>query len=377
MQRASILVAAAAMVAACGGGGGQSTVTSHSYHAAASVGDFLTITIDHSAETISYDNITNGDSGTVAYTPRSDGGIDVPDPNGDILQCYEMPGVAVVCQGTNLGPTSADTALVYGILDTPLTVADLGDLDAGFLVFRTKEGGIEVGQVSFDGSSNGAGTSYFPVDQVLPPGFYGKTLFDDISMSSTKMSDDQSLGCVEMTPDGDTDPSYLFGTAGGNFMVDSPNGAIFAFREAASKDFLPAHAGTYSALVYNKRVSYLAGVESTEDLHVGTATVTVGTSGAITVTQDSQTVLSSTLLPFEGSDWQGPGKVVDPVHGLFYVLNADDQLGSYAVPPVFITFFEDAMAFAEFRPVSTGDFGADPQVPAHYEYTYGIAVRAP
>ncbi len=50
------------------------------YNGTASVGDFLTITINSTAGTIDYNNHTNGDAGTVPYTVNSDGTYTVTDP---------------------------------------------------------------------------------------------------------------------------------------------------------------------------------------------------------------------------------------------------------------------------------------------------------
>jgi uncharacterized lipoprotein YajG len=41
------------------------TPASRSYHGTASVGDFLSITIDATAQTITYTDVSNGDSGSV------------------------------------------------------------------------------------------------------------------------------------------------------------------------------------------------------------------------------------------------------------------------------------------------------------------------
>jgi hypothetical protein len=96
----------------------------------------------------------------------------------------------------------------------------------------------------------------------------------------------------------------------------------------------------------------------------------VGSGGSLTVTPQSGSPFSASLEPFAGSPWNGPGKIVSPMHGLFYFLNAHD-----GDAPVFVTFFDGAMAFAEFVPQAMGDFTADPQVPAEYAYSYGVAVK--
>ena len=54
------------------------------YNGTASVGDFLTITIDTTAHTMSYSNVSNGDSGTIAYTVNGDGSYTLNDPAGNL-----------------------------------------------------------------------------------------------------------------------------------------------------------------------------------------------------------------------------------------------------------------------------------------------------
>jgi hypothetical protein len=266
MQRSSrwLLVLGVALAAGCGGGGGSGSKV-HSYNGAASVGDMLTITVDQGAHTIAYVNQTNGDAGTVPYSDRADGGLDVTDPNGDLEQCYEVPGVALVCSGTKLGPTGApkEPALIYGIEQVPFTKADMKSQALGHLNFRTKEGGIEVGHLVFDASGDGLHEAYFPVDQVLPAGWYGKDLYEhDMSMAAAQMADNAALGTVDWTEPGTGHVSHIFGTPGGNFIADTPQGAVFTFRDAASAALPASAAGTYTALVYSKSVSYLAGTET-------------------------------------------------------------------------------------------------------------------
>ncbi len=381
-MRRAFLLAAAAALAACGGGGGGGGSSTHTYHAAAPVGDFLTLTIDTGTHTIQYQNVTNGDHGTVSYADRSDGGMDVTDPNGDLVLCYELPGKAVVCQGSQLGPISPthlvkEPSLLFGVLDTPLVRNDLKGLGGvGYMQFRTREGGMEVGHFAIDASGNVAGNAWFPMNLVLPPEpavcAYGKTEYNALDFSFSAFTDNAALGCVERTestPNGDQ-ISRVFGTPSGDFMVDSPNGALFLWRDAASTAFDPTKAGSYTALVYSKHVSYASGTETPAvgSPTLATAAVTIGASGTITVTQGGTPVFTSVaLLPFAGSPWQGADKVIDPAPGLFYFMDAST--------PVFVTFFQNAMAFATFHPDQS--MAADCSGTAEYSYTYGVAVKKP
>ena len=50
------------------------------YSGTASVGDFLTISINSTANTITYKNYTNGDTGTVPYIVNANGTYAITDP---------------------------------------------------------------------------------------------------------------------------------------------------------------------------------------------------------------------------------------------------------------------------------------------------------
>src|ERR1700752_5485229 len=67
-----------------------------SYNGTASVGDFVTIAIDSSAQTITYKNYTNGETGTVPYGVNADGTYTISDPNGNLLAAYEVPGFVMM-----------------------------------------------------------------------------------------------------------------------------------------------------------------------------------------------------------------------------------------------------------------------------------------
>ena len=85
------------------------------YNGTASVGDFLTISIDSTVHTIDYINHTNGDSGTVPYTVNVDGTYTVTDPQGNILAAYEVPGFVLLVETAKSGPTHNTPALITAI----------------------------------------------------------------------------------------------------------------------------------------------------------------------------------------------------------------------------------------------------------------------
>jgi hypothetical protein len=79
------------------------TPSSRVYHGTASVGDFMNITIDSSAQTIAYTDVSNGDSGSVPFTVNSDGTYTLTDPKGNLVAAYEVPNYAMVIQAATGG----------------------------------------------------------------------------------------------------------------------------------------------------------------------------------------------------------------------------------------------------------------------------------
>src|SRR5258706_9144733 len=68
------------------------------YSATASVGDFLSITLDPAAHTLAYTNISNGDMGTVPYVVNDDGTYALQDPQGVLAAAYEVPNFGMIVQ---------------------------------------------------------------------------------------------------------------------------------------------------------------------------------------------------------------------------------------------------------------------------------------
>ena len=81
-----------------------STSAIRNYNGTASVGDFLTITLNSTASTIEYTNHTNGDTGTVPYTVSSDGTYALADPQGNLLEAFEVPGFVLVVESAKSDP---------------------------------------------------------------------------------------------------------------------------------------------------------------------------------------------------------------------------------------------------------------------------------
>lgn len=74
------------------------------YNGTASVGDFLTISLDSNAHTLTYANHSNGDAGVIPYTVNADGTYTLNDPTGNLSNAYEIPNYALLLQAAKTGP---------------------------------------------------------------------------------------------------------------------------------------------------------------------------------------------------------------------------------------------------------------------------------
>src|SRR5579863_6577822 len=119
-----------------------------SYNGTASVGDFLTISIDSTALTITYKNYTNGETGTVPYMVNSDGTYTIGDPQGNLLAAYEVPGFVLMVEAANAGPNQNALALITAVESAPASINTFAGRSFNYLQFRTAAGGTELGTIS-------------------------------------------------------------------------------------------------------------------------------------------------------------------------------------------------------------------------------------
>lgn len=212
--------------------------TVRSYNATASVGDFLTISIDSSAQTITYKNYTNGETGTVPYTVNGDGTLTIADPNGNLLSAYEVPGTMLMVEAANAGPNRDTAALITAIESVPATINTFAGNGYNYLQFRTAAGGVTMGTITIDAQGNTQHDGYWPF------GAFSQSLFNGGSFSASSVQEDASGTFMVINEVGGS-ADYAFGTQSGIFAVDTGSGTILAFPKAASKTFDPIYAGTY------------------------------------------------------------------------------------------------------------------------------------
>ena len=335
-----------------------------SYNGTASVGDFFSITLDPAAGTLSYTNMSNGDSGTVPYTVNSDGTYTLNDPTGNLIAAYEVPNYALLVQAAKTGPTHDVPALITAVQKGNISLSTWAGHGFNYMQFRTAAGGLEAGSAIMNAQGGVTISSYWPygaqgqsADPFNQGGFDASLFQSDASGSFMRLADDG--GAYD----------YIFGTPNGIFAVDTPSGAILGLKKAASKNFDPTFAGTYKAIFYEKTgASTGQGNLETGTPSLGKATLVISSSGQVTV-QDAQnnTLVQATLTPVADTPYLygSAQQLQDPCYGLFIfrVTTANSQ------QDVFVTFMDRAVLFSSFTASLPWGGGNT------YDYLYGVGLK--
>jgi hypothetical protein len=333
------------------------------YNGTASVGDFLTISLDSNAQTISYKNFTNGDMGTVPYSVNADGTYFISDPNGNLLAAYEVPGFVLMVETAKAGPSHNTPALITAIESVPSSINTFAGRKFNYVQFRTAAGGMELGTIGIDGQGNIQHDGYWPF------GAFSQSLFGGGSFSAASVTEDAS-GNFFTLDDGNDSKDYIFGTQSGFFVVDSGNGTILGLPKASSKGFDSTKAGVYTAIYYEK-----AGAQTGQgNIETGTptegkATVTIAAGGLMSI-RDGQnnTLATGTLAAVADTPYLYDGtqsELSDPLYGMFTFRAATGGVQQ----DVFVSFQSNAVIFSSFQtglPIS----GYAP-----YTYYYGVGLK--
>jgi hypothetical protein len=336
--------------------------TSRAYNGTASVGDFMTIAIDANAQTIHYDNHSNGDSATVPYTVNPDGTYTLSDPTGNLVAAYEVPNFVMMIQAAKTGPNHNEASLITAVQSSPISMATIENHQYNYMQFRTAAGGIELGSVNISGTGDVNVSSYWPFGAMN-----GQTAFHNNQVNQTPFVPD-SGGTFMRLSDGGGGYDYVFGTPNGVFAVDTQNGAILSFIKAASKDFVAANAGTYKAIFYQKTGAHTGmGNVETGTASQGSGTIVITSTGDVTITDAASTVLAAgTLVPVaDDTTLVGTGKISDPCNGLFTLRTTTGT----SQQDVFCTFLNGAVLFSSYKAVLPLN-GGNP-----YDYFYGCALK--
>jgi hypothetical protein len=233
--------------------------------------------------------------------------------------------------------------------------------------FRTQFGGVEVGSVTI-GATTGTNSSYWPYG-LFSQGSGGA--FNSGTLDFSQMTEAASGNYIS-GPDGGggTGDDYIFGTASGFFIVDTPSGSIIGLPKAATSAFDPSVAGTYNGIFYEKaNVTMAAGSNvETGTPSTGQATVVVTAAANITVTDTSgNTFINATLTPVANSSfiYGSAGQLTDPCNGLF-VFRA--VTGTFE-HDVFVTFVGNSVVFAKFSANLPWTQASG------YSYWYGVGLK--
>jgi hypothetical protein len=342
------------------------TPSSRVYHGTASVGDFMTITVDSNAQTIAYTDVSNGTSGMVPYTVNSDGTYALNDPAGNLVGAYEVPNYAMVIQAAKTGPNADTPALITAVESGPISMATIEAQPYNTMQFRTAAGGLEAGGISVSAQGLASISSFWPYG-LYAGGNQSSSPFNSGSIDLSQAQLDPSGTFLKVQDSGGY--SYAFGTANGIFAVDTGNGAILGLKKAASKDFDPTVAGIYKAIYYQKTgASTGVGNVETGTASLGNATLVVTGGGLVTVTDaQGHPMVQATLTPVADASYLygNSGELTDPCYGLFtfrVTTPASQQ-------DVFVAFMDKAMLFSSFTAnlpwASTGT----------YNYFYGVALK--
>jgi hypothetical protein len=340
-------------------------VTKHVYTGTASVGDFLNVTVDTAAKTLAYTNFTNGDNATLSYTLNPDGSYALNDPSGNMTAAYEVPGYGLLISAEKAGPSKNTPALITAVESGPISLATFANKGYNYIQFRTAAGGLEVGSVVI-GAATGQDSSYWPygnLNSMQNSPFNSGTL--DFSQATEAPS-----GTYMYASDGANGTDYVFGTANGFFMDDSPNGSIIGLQKAATKAFDPTVAGTYGAMFYQKTgASTGPGNVETGTPLLGRATIAITASGGVTVTDSSGNVVTTAqLTPVADTNYLygSPGELTDPCYGMFTFRTVAGGVQQ----DVFMSFVQNAVIFATFS-------APTPWTPQSgtYNYIYGVGLK--
>ncbi len=334
-----------------------------SYNGTASVGDFLTISIDSAALTITYKNYTNGESGTVPYAVNQDGTYTITDPNGNLLSAYEVPGFVMMVEAANAGPNRDTQALITAIENAPASINTFAGQNFNYVQFRTAAGGTEIGTISIDAQGNVQHDGYWPF------GVFSQDLFNGGGFTASAIQEDPSGDFFTITDSGGSD-NFAFGTPSGFFVVDTGNGTILSLPKTATKTFDATTAGSYTALYYEKANAQTGqGNLESGTPGEGKATMTIGADGSVTLT-DSQnnTLASGTLTAVADTAYlynNTPNELSDPLYGMFTfrTTTANSQ------QDVFVSFEGNAVIFSSFE-TATPVNGYAP-----YTYFYGVGLK--
>ena len=292
------------------------TTITHTYNGSASVGDFLTITVDPETLTFSYQDFSSGQSGTaIPYTWNTDSSYAINDPGGNLAWAYELPGYGLVVAANKMGPDRS-LAVITALEAGPATLATFAGTTYNTMNFRSTAGGFQVGSAAIT-NSGGLASSYWPFGALS-----GSAQAAASATLPVAGAVEDSSGTFLTDALGAGANAYLFGQANGLMILDTPTGSVLGIPQAASSAFNPAYAASYKAVAYQKTGATLSEAQ----LETGVTAwypwvVLVGATGELQIANELGTILvTGNLIPVAEAAYLygGAGAPLgDPCKGMF------------------------------------------------------------
>jgi hypothetical protein len=353
-------------------GVGSATPGPRRYQTTASAGDFLQITLDKAARTVSYLNTTNGlAAADVPYELDALGAYSFRDPNGHLVAAIELEDQVLVVDVARAGPQRDTRALAIGAVTRPIARTDFASRRLNAMRLRTRTGGVEIGSVVIAADVGGVRVeleSYWPRGAMLSGGaaFH---VGGAAMLAVAETSGAHEFLTATETHDGVARTDHLFRTASG-FAIDLADGNLVMLDQPASPEFDPRVAGSYLALAYAKRGARGTAGDQPEPgvASVGLVDLIVDGAGHLRATDaDGVRLFDHDLVPVaEAAHLTGAGRLdAGRTKGLFTFRTT----GGGGPTDVFVIFTKDGLLFSSFTP------GASDGGEAPYDYLYGAAVR--
>lgn len=271
------------------------------YKASAALGDFLELTVDTTAATITYTNVTNGVSGTdVAMTTDSDGFITFG-ADANLATGVEVPGSVFIFHTKTAGKTKDKKGFALGLSVKPYTEAAFPAQLMNYMQFRTNNGGFEVGFI--DARTDTLTHQYFAPSACWDNGGTG-AIADGVGEPSAfpldatafTMSDDKTYitKTFAATTEEPENTVTIFQTETNDVVIDMDNGSIFAFK-ARADDTLPS--GAFTGLLFGRDDAQAMQGNTETGTDLLTRLRVVFTGAEFTWAEDGKELFAGTAVP--------------------------------------------------------------------------------
>lgn len=352
------------------------------YLGSASVGDFRLLTADRSTRIISDQNITTGQTASLPYLVAGDESYSVRNPQGQLVDAWEVPGVTLLGTSTLSNPPLGEPSLVTALPGAAITRDTLKRGAYNVLHLRTRLGGFEAGCLEVDPGANIIHQTFSPYrlhnqDQATLPAFQTPATWNSSNMVAAASGNALSM---RFNP-ADRFSRYCYIFQSSNLVIlDTPEGSMICAPQTEAAALDPTKLGTYNGVVYRKTGATMTNPTSTTGTESPAATVakcTVAISGAghIRVQLNGANLVDSDFAPIAtdnaltGAD--GSGLLESPCNGMFSDHGADPATG--LTHYLFVTFSGKLVVFGYYSYTTAAVAASGLSKP--YDYCYGTAMK--